>query len=66
MIVCSCNAFSDDQVRSTVAKTARRPRISQIYCSLGRSAQCGRCASTVKRIIDDMSNYNCVGSIRIT
>jgi len=31
MIVCSCNVFSDHQVRSVVAKEARRPRMSE-YC----------------------------------
>ena len=31
MIVCSCNVFSDHQVRSVVAKEARRPRMSEVY-----------------------------------
>jgi len=31
MIICSCNAFSDPQVRFTVANSGRRLRISQIY-----------------------------------
>src|SRR6516162_4814305 len=44
MIVCSCNVFSDHQVRSVVAKEARRPRMSEVYAGLGCSAQCGRCA----------------------
>jgi bacterioferritin-associated ferredoxin len=53
MIVCSCNAFSDHQVRSVVAKEARRPRMSEVYASIGCSAQCGRCAHTIKRILDE-------------
>jgi len=53
MIVCSCNAFSDHQVRSVVAKEARRPRMSEVYACLGCSAQCGRCAHTIKRIMDE-------------
>jgi len=56
MIVCSCNAFSDHQLRSTVAKATRRPRMSQIYAYLGSSAQCGRCAHTIKRIIEEIPN----------
>ena len=44
MIVCSCNVFSDHQVRSVVAKEARRPRMSEVYACLGCNAQCGRCA----------------------
>jgi len=53
MIVCSCNVFSDHQVRSVVAKEARRPRMSEVYASLGCSAQCGRCAHSIKRIMDE-------------
>ena len=53
MIVCSCNVFSDHQVRSVVAKEARRPRMSAVYAGLGCSAQCGRCAHTIKRIMDE-------------
>jgi bacterioferritin-associated ferredoxin len=53
MIVCSCNVFSDHQVRSVVAKDARRPRMSEVYAGLGCSAQCGRCAHTIKRILND-------------
>jgi bacterioferritin-associated ferredoxin len=54
MIVCSCNVFSDHELRSTVAKAIRRPRVSQIYAYLGASARCGRCARTIKRIMEDI------------
>ena len=57
MIVCSCNVFSDHQVRSVVAKEARRPRMSEGYACLGCSAQCGRCAHTIKRIMDETSSH---------
>ena len=53
MIVCSCNVFSDHQMRSVVAKEAQRPRMSEVYASLGCSAQCGRCAHTIKRLMDE-------------
>ena len=53
MIVCSCNVFSDHQLRSTVANATRRPRISQIIY-LGCGAQCGRCAYTIKRIMEEI------------
>jgi bacterioferritin-associated ferredoxin len=36
-----------------VAKEARRPRMSEVYACLGCSAQCGRCAHTIKRIMDE-------------
>jgi bacterioferritin-associated ferredoxin len=54
MIVCSCNAFSDHQVRSAVANAARRARMSQIYSRLGFRAQCGRCTYTIKGIMDEI------------
>ena len=42
------------QAESTeVAKEARRPRMSEVYASLGCSAQCGRCAHSIKRIMDE-------------
>jgi bacterioferritin-associated ferredoxin len=53
MIVCSCNAFSDRDVQSTIAGVDRRPRMSQVYASLGCSAKCGRCTPAVKRIMDE-------------
>jgi bacterioferritin-associated ferredoxin len=51
MIICSCNVLSDQQVRSTIAKTTQQMRMSQIYDCLGSSAQCGRCAHTIKKIM---------------
>jgi bacterioferritin-associated ferredoxin len=53
MIVCSCNIFSDADVRMAIASTLERPRMSQIYASLGCAAKCGRCAQTIKSLIDD-------------
>ena len=53
MIVCSCNVLSDCQVRATVeaeAGGARTP--GQVYRCLGCSPQCGRCARTIKTILD--------------
>jgi bacterioferritin-associated ferredoxin len=57
MIVCSCNVLSDHQVRSAVAKATRPPRMSQVYGGLGSSPQCGRCARTIKRIMDGISGH---------
>jgi bacterioferritin-associated ferredoxin len=56
MIVCSCNVFSDHQLRSTLANATQRPRMSQIYDHLGSGVQCGRCAHIIKRIMDEMTN----------
>ena len=51
MIVCSCNVLSDQDVRSTVE--TRTPRsTSQVYGCLGCRPKCGRCAGTIRRLID--------------
>jgi bacterioferritin-associated ferredoxin len=54
MIVCSCNVLSDEDVRNAVNASEDLPRnAKQIYGCLGCSAECGRCARTIKIIIDD-------------
>jgi bacterioferritin-associated ferredoxin len=52
MIVCSCNVFSDHDVRNAVA-TATPRTAGQVYGCLGCSPQCGRCARTIRRIMDE-------------
>lgn len=53
MIVCSCNVFSDHDVRKACSGS-RAPRTpGQVYGCLGCSAQCGRCARTIKKIMDE-------------
>src|SRR5664279_5795185 len=54
MIVCSCNVLSDHDVRNAVNAAENLPRnAKQIYGCLGCSAECGRCARTIKTIIDE-------------
>ncbi len=53
MIVCSCNVFTDHQLRSTLGKATQRPRMSQVYGYLGGRAQCGQCAHTIKRMLQE-------------
>ena len=54
MIVCSCNVITDHDVRSAVSDADDVLRhAKQIYGCLGCSAECGRCARTIKTIIDD-------------
>lgn len=54
MIVCSCNVISDHDVRNAVVAAGDLPRSAkQIYGCLGCSAECGRCARTIKTIIDE-------------
>lgn len=52
MIVCSCNVLSDNQVRDAVAGQAPRTP-GQVYGCLGCSPQCGRCARTIRKIMDE-------------
>jgi bacterioferritin-associated ferredoxin len=54
MIVCSCNVLSDQDVRAALSRDEAAPRTTgQVYICLGCSAQCGRCASTIRRIMDE-------------
>jgi bacterioferritin-associated ferredoxin len=52
MIICSCNVLSDRDIRSAV-QAERSRSISQVYGHLGCSAECGRCARTIRRIVDE-------------
>lgn len=53
MIVCSCNVLSDRDVRGCLNPGADCPRTpAQVYRCLGCSAQCGRCARTIRKIMD--------------
>ena len=54
MIVCSCNVFTDQDVRSAVSGAGEKPvTCGQVYGCLGCSAQCGRCARTIRKIMDE-------------
>jgi bacterioferritin-associated ferredoxin len=57
MIVCSCNVLSDAQVKSVIAGAASRPRLSCVYPSLGCAARCGRCARTIKTLLEQIGHY---------
>jgi bacterioferritin-associated ferredoxin len=52
MIVCSCNVLTDHEVRSAVTTSAPRTT-GQVYGCLGCSAQCGRCARSIRKIMDE-------------
>jgi bacterioferritin-associated ferredoxin len=53
MIVCSCNVLSDDEVRAVAsAAVCRTP--SHVYGCLGCKIQCGRCAHTIRKIMDEL------------
>ena len=52
MIICSCNVITDSDVRDAVSEAAPRST-GQVYGCLGCSPQCGRCARTIRRIMDE-------------
>ena len=52
MIVCSCNVLSDHDMRGAVHAAAPRTT-GDVYGCLGCSAQCGRCAHTIRQIMDE-------------
>ena len=54
MIVCSCNVLTDHDVRATLSASEATPRTTgQVYDCLGCSPQCGRCARTIRRIMNE-------------
>lgn len=54
MIVCSCNVLSDSAVREACALRDGRPRSTgEVYRCLGCSPQCGRCARTIRAIMNE-------------
>jgi len=62
MIVCSCNVFTDHDVRGTLAASEGCPRTAgEVYHCLGCSAQCGRCARTIREIMDEVFDGAKVG-----
>ena len=53
MIVCSCNVLSDTAIKEAYALAETAPRTpGQVYRCLGCSAQCGRCARTIRALLD--------------
>ncbi|MGE3148330.1 MAG: bacterioferritin-associated ferredoxin [Pseudorhodoplanes sp.] len=59
MIVCSCNVLTDKDVRKACGLATRPRTAGQVYGCLGCSAQCGRCARTIKRIMDEALDGAC-------
>ena len=51
MIVCVCNAISEDEVR--VAARAGAPCPKSAYAHLGCEPQCGTCLCYAQEIIDE-------------
>ena len=52
MIICSCNVLTDHDVRSTLSGAEGARTVGEVYDRLGCSVQCGRCARTIRRILN--------------
>ncbi len=59
MIVCSCNVLSDTQVRETCSAQSGPRTTIEVYRCLGCSPQCGRCARTIRAIMDEALGRAC-------
>jgi bacterioferritin-associated ferredoxin len=51
MIICSCNVFSDGEVRALLEIGPPAARTAQVFRGLGHQPQCGRCARTIRKIL---------------
>jgi bacterioferritin-associated ferredoxin len=59
MIVCSCNVLSDNDVRAALGTGEALRTASQVYGCLGCNPQCGRCARTIRAIMDEATTAAC-------
>jgi bacterioferritin-associated ferredoxin len=54
VIVCSCNVLSDGEIKACLGPGPDCPQTpAQVYRCLGCSPNCGRCARTIRAIMDD-------------
>jgi bacterioferritin-associated ferredoxin len=51
MIVCICNAITEQELREVAGRDARTPEAA--YARLGCEPQCGCCLDYVQEIIDE-------------
>jgi bacterioferritin-associated ferredoxin len=51
MIICSCHALSDHEVRDAVTDGSPSRKISDVYRRLGRIPECGRCVRAIQDIL---------------
>jgi bacterioferritin-associated ferredoxin len=59
MIVCSCNVFSDRQVIDAVSGAQGMRTPGEVYRCLGCAPQCGRCARTIRALMDQVQANGC-------
>jgi bacterioferritin-associated ferredoxin len=52
VIICSCNVLSDHDVRTAMATSAPPRTTGEFFRYFGRIAPCGRCARSIRHIMD--------------
>jgi len=62
MIICSCNALSDHDVRAALGCDAQPRRVSDVYGCLGCRPNCGTCARTIREIMREAGVEPCASS----
>ena len=63
MIVCVCNAITEDELRELAKGGARTPE--DAYAILGQEPQCGSCLSYAQTLIDETRRTLPKPSLRI-
>ena len=56
LAMCFCGDIETGEKATARLRSIGKPIVSQIYAYLGSSAQCGRCAHTIKRIMEETPN----------
>jgi bacterioferritin-associated ferredoxin len=51
MIVCSCNLFTDKDIKAAMAEPCPPRCVRDVYKSMGCAAKCGGCALTINRLL---------------
>jgi bacterioferritin-associated ferredoxin len=52
VIICSCNVLSDQDVRAAIEEPLHTT-VAQVYRGLGHAPLCGRCASSIRDIVQE-------------
>lgn len=63
MIVCVCNAITEDELRDLAKDGARTPE--QAYAVLGQEPQCGSCLCYAQELIDEARRSAAPPKLRI-
>ena len=63
MIVCVCNAITEDELRDLARAGSRTPE--QAYEQLGHEPQCGSCLCYAQKLIDEVRDKRPPPNLRV-